>query len=64
MKSMSKGSIPYYIVDKIFSFYWKTQLTFITKVYLEDHIAQKQKGGKTSKLAFEKLVDVLYDGVV
>lgn len=34
LKSMSKGSIPYYIVDRIFSFYWRTQLTFITKTFL------------------------------
>lgn len=49
---MSKGSIPSYIVDRIFSFYWKTQLTFITKTFLEEHVVQKQKGGKVSKLAF------------
>lgn len=61
---MSKGSIPSYIVDRIFSFYWKTQLTFITKTFLEEHAAQKQKGGKVSKLAFQKLVDALYEGVI
>jgi hypothetical protein len=52
MKAMSKGEIPYYLVDKVFSFYWKTQLTFITKIFLEDHVATKQKGGKNAKLAF------------
>jgi hypothetical protein len=52
MRSMSKGEIPGYIVDRIFSFYWKTQLTFITKTFLEDHIACRQRGGRTAKLAF------------
>jgi len=64
MKGMSKGEIPYYLVDKIFGFNWKTQLTYLAKAFLDEHAYHKQKGGKNSKLAFEKLLDSLYEGLV
>ena len=56
---MGKGEIPLYIVERIFGFYWKTQVTYMTKVFLSEHVINKQKGGKkterrTRKLIYEK----------
>lgn len=64
MRSMSKGEIPFYLVDRIFSFYWKTQLTFLVKVFLDEHVAARQRGGKVAKELFERMVDQLYEGLV
>lgn len=59
MKSMSKGELPQYLVEKVFGYYWKTLLTFVMKGFLEECVG-KGKGARQGKLGVEMLVDGMW----
>lgn len=59
MKSMSKGELPQYLIERVFGHYWKRLLTFVMKVFLEECVG-KGKGARQGKLGVEMLVDGMW----
>ena len=59
MKAINKGEIPLNLIDKIFGYFWKSQMNTVLKVYLAQF-----KPGKNftinSKTVFEKFFDDIF----